>query len=82
MKLILNKIKKIDSKVYKVYISGLKFCLVLILFACFILSLYQSIHNPDMFYIGFSLAKSSLFFAVFFLMFSVVIDTITNNTKK
>lgn len=82
MKLILNKIKNIDSKIYRLYISGLKFCLILILFACFILSLYQLIHNPDMFYIGFSLAKSALFFAVFFLMFSIVIDTITSNVKK
>ena len=82
MKLIFNKIKNIDSKIYKVYISGLKFCLVLMLFACFILSLYQSIHNPDMFYIGYSLAKSALFFVVFFIMFSIVVDTITVNHKK
>lgn len=82
MKLILNKFKNIDSKIHKVYITGLRACFILILFACFILTLYQTIHNPDMFYIGFSLAKSSLFFAVFFIMFSIVVDTITSPEKK
>ena len=82
MKLIFDKFKNINSKIYKVYTYGLKFCLVLILFACFILTLYQSIHNPDLFYLGFSLAQSALFFAVFFIMFSIVVDTVVSDNKK
>ena len=82
MKLILKKLKKMDSKIYTVYISGLKFCLVLTLISSFILSLYQSIHSPNIFYIGISLIKSAFYFTVFFVICAFAIDTIKSNAKK
>lgn len=81
MKLILQNFDKMDSKIYKILINGLKFCLVLILLASFILVRYLEIHNPNMFYIGFTLAKSSLFFIVFFIICAFAIDTIKNDIR-
>ena len=82
MKLILQKFNKMDSKIYKLLINGLKFCFILILFATFILIRYQEEHNLNMFYIGFSLAKSTLFFIVFFIICAFAIDTIKSDIKK
>ena len=82
MKLILQNFNKMDSKIYKTLINGLKFCLVLILLASFILVRYLEIHSLNMFYIGFSLVKSSLFFIVFFIICAFVINSIKNNIKK
>ena len=76
MKLVLQNLNKMDYKIYRLLINGLKFCLVLILLASFILVRYQEVHNLNMFYIGFSLAKSSLFFIVFFIICAFAIDTI------
>ena len=82
MKLILQNFNKLDSKIQKLLINGLKFCLILILLASFILVRYLEIHNLNMFYIGFSLAKSTLFFIVFFIICAFAIDTIKNDIKK
>ena len=82
MQLILQKFKKIDSKIYKVYTNGLKFCFILMLISSFILCLYQSFHEPYIFYIGISLAKSSLFFIVFFIICAIAIDTIKNDLSN
>ena len=83
MKLILQKFIKMDIKIKKLVINGLKFCLMLMLLACFILVKNQEIHNLNMFYIGFSLAKSALFFIVFIIICALAIDVIkddrTNN---
>ena len=45
MKLIIQKFKNIDTNIFRVCISGLKFCFVLMLISVFILSLYNSLHN-------------------------------------
>ena len=82
MKLILQNFSKMDSKIYKLLINGLKFCLVLILLASFILVRYQEVHNPNMFYIGFSLANTSLFYIVFFVICAFAIDTIKKEIQK
>ena len=74
--------KKINSSIQKVLYNGLKFCLVLALMSTFVLSLYHSILNLDLFYIGISLLKSSLFFAVFFVISAIAIDTIKNDEWK
>lgn len=76
MKLIIQKFKNIDTNIFRVCISGLKFCFVLMLISVFILSLYNSLHNPHIFYIGISLLKSTLFFSVFFIICALAIDTI------
>ena len=81
MKKMLSKFKEINNSILKVSFNGLKFCLVLALFATFILSLYPSIHNLDLFILGISLLKSALFFAVFFVICAIAIDTIKKDMK-
>ncbi len=76
MKIIFSKFKEINNSILQVAFSGLKFCLVLALIATFSLSLYHSIHNLDLFILGISLLKSALFFAVFFVICAIAIDTI------
>ncbi len=76
MKMFIAKMKDINKPILKVLFSGLKFSLVLALFATFILSLYHSVHNIDLFFVGISLIKSALFFAVFFVMCAIAVDTI------
>lgn len=75
MRRILIKLKNIDNPILKVLYNGLKFCLVLALLATFILSIYRTVHNPDIFYIGISLFKSSLFYIAFFIICAIAIDT-------
>ena len=82
MKLILHKFIRMDTRIKKLVINGLKFCLILMLLACFILAKYQEIHNLNMFYIGFSLAKSALFFIVFLIICALAIDVIKDDIKK
>ena len=76
MKIMFSKFKEINNSILQVAFSGLKFCLVLALIATFSLSLYHSIHNLDLFILGISLLKSALFFAVFFVICDIAIDTI------
>ncbi len=78
MKLLIVKFKNMDKQVHKLYLNGLKFCLVLMLLSIFILTLYLSVHNPYIFYIGISLVKTSLFYTVFFIICALAIDTIKN----
>ena len=76
MKLVLSKVKSIDKSILKVLYNGFKFCLILALFSTFILSLYHSIHNFNLFYIGISLFRTSLFYIAFLFICSIGIDTI------
>ena len=82
MRGVLIKLKNIDNPILKVLYSGLKFCLVLALLATFILSIYHTVHNPDIFYIGISLFKSSLFYIVFFIICAAAIDTIKKDVGR
>ncbi len=78
----LLKLKSIDNSILKVLYNGLKFCLTLALLATFILSIYHTVHNPDIFYIGISLFKSTLFFIVFFVICAIAIDTIKKDVGR
>ena len=82
MRRILIKLKNIDNPILKVLYNGLKFCLVLALLATFILSIYHTVHNPDIFYIGISLFKSSLFYIAFFIICATAIDTIRKDVGR
>ena len=81
MKLMISNFKEISKPILNVLYAGLKFCLVLALIATFILTLYHSIHNLDLFVLGLSLLKSTLFFAVFFVICAIAIDTIKKDLK-
>ena len=76
MKLVLSKLKGINNSILKVLYTGLKICFVLLLISTFILSLYHSIHNFELFYIGMSLFRTSLFYIAFLCICSIGIDTI------
>ena len=82
MKKTLLKLKNVDNSILKVLYNGLKFCLILALLATFILSIYHTVHNPDIFYIGISLFKSSLFYIAFFIICAVAIDTIKKDVER
>ena len=81
MKLFISKLKNIDNSIKRVLYNGLKFCLAFMLVATFILSLYSSVHNLTLFYLGISLFKSSLFFIAFFIICAISIDKITRDVK-
>lgn len=76
MKFVFNKFKNMDSSISKVLFDGLKFCFILVLLSALMLSVYHSIHNIDLFYIGISIFKSSLFFIAFFAICAIAVDTI------
>ena len=82
MRRILIKLRNVDNSILKVLYNGLKFCLILALLAAFILSIYHTVHNPDIFYIGISLFKSSLFYIAFFIICAVAIDTIKKDVER
>ena len=81
MKLIITKFKGINKSILNVLFKGLRFCLILSLLATFILTLYHSIHNLDLFIIGFSLLKSALFFTAFFIICALAMDTIKKDIQ-
>ena len=76
MKLVFSKLKSINTSILKVLYIGLKVCFVLLLISTFILSLYHSIHNFNLFYIGISLFRTSLFYIALLFICSIGIDTI------
>ena len=82
MRRILIKLRNVDNSILKVLYNGLKFCLILALLSVFILSIYHTVHNPDIFYIGISLFKSSLFYIAFFIICAVAIDTIKKDVER
>lgn len=76
MKLIISNLKSINKSILSVLFIGLKVCFVLLLLSTFILSLYHSVHNLNLFYTGISLFKTSLFYIAFFIICAIGIDTI------
>ena len=82
MKLFISKLKNIDSSISNVCNNGLKFCFVLSLISTLFLSTYISIHNPNLFYFGISILKSSLFFMAFFIICAIATDTIKKDLKR
>ena len=81
MKIIITKLKTINKKILFTLYTGLKICFVLLLFSTFCLSLYHSISNYNLFYIGITLFKASLFYIVFLIICAISIDTIGKDLK-
>ena len=74
---ILEKFKSFDCLTLKIMRYGLYFSLFFCLFAATILLVYDIFYaDPNLFYIGFSLIKSGIFFAVAFLIYGFAFDTI------
>ncbi len=72
---LLNSIKHFDKDISKLVKSGLTFCFIFCLFSVFILFTYNFIYSmPILFYIGYSLFKSSLMFSVAFIICGIGFD--------
>ena len=82
MKLFISKLKNMDTSILKVCNNGLKFCFILSLLSTLMLSTYISIHNPNLFYFGISILKTSFFFMAFFIICAIAIDTIRKDLKN
>ncbi len=75
-------IQKIDKHIFKIMKNGLKFSFVLAIISVIILLTYNLAYPlPVVYYIGFTLLKSSIFFAVFFIIFAIGFNSL-NLTKQ
>ncbi len=70
--------KKIDNKIVKIMKIGISFSFAFCIIAAIILLIYNISSNPNTFYIGMSLIKSSLFFIVGFVICGFIFDKIIN----
>ncbi len=75
---IIKNIKKLDKKIVTIIINGLKVSLIFCLIASFILVTYNTIGEPNTYYIGISLLKSGLFFIVAFIIYGIAFNKIIN----
>ena len=71
-------LSKLDKKVLTIVRNGLKGSLIFCLIASFILVTYNTIGEPNAYYIGISLLKSGLFFIVAFIIYGVAFNKIIN----
>lgn len=76
MKKILEEFKNFDKSVLKTMKSGIHFSFIFCLFATFILAIYETVHIPNLFYVGISLFQTSLFFLVAFVAYGFVFNKI------
>ncbi len=71
----LGSIKHLDKNVFKLVKLGLTFCFIFCLFSVSILFIYNFIYStPILFYIGYSLFKSSLMFCITFIICGIGFD--------
>ena len=75
---IIKNIKHIDEKVLAKVKKGLKVSFIFCLLAILILVTYNTIGEPNAYYIGLSLLKSGLFFVVGFIICGVAFSKIMN----
>ena len=77
MKQILLEFKNLDNTIINLMRSGIKFSFLLIIFASIILLIYDFlITYPIIYYVGFSLFKTSLFFMAGFVIFAFAFNKI------
>ena len=74
MKKIIIGLKNLDKDTYKIMKYGLIFCTVLALIASGILLTYIFLGINTFYYFGILLTKSSIIFAVEFIVCGVVVD--------
>lgn len=75
MKQILLEFKNIDNTIISLMKSGIKFSFLLIIFASMILLTYDFLFTyPIIYYAGFSLFKTSLFFMAGFVIFALAFN--------
>ena len=77
MKQILLEFKNLDNTIINLMKSGIKFSFSLIILASIILLTYDFLFTyPTIYYIGFSLFKTSLFFMAGFIIFAFAFNKI------
>lgn len=77
MKQILLEFKNLDNTIINLMRSGIKFSFLLIIFASIILLTYDFLFTyPIIYYAGFSLFKTSLFFMAGFVIFAFAFNKI------
>lgn len=76
IKLIFDKFNSFDDKIKKIMKYGFKFSFAVSILSILILLTYELSSNPDLYYIGLSVFKLSLFFIVEFIICALAIDTI------
>ena len=79
MKKILEEFESLDISILNLMKKGLGFCFKLCIFSTFILLMYKILHIPNLFYIGFSLLKASLFFTVSFICYGFIFNKMKNS---
>ena len=70
-----------DLETGKLVKSGLQFSFAFMLFSVCLLLTYLLVHNPDLFFIGYSLFKSSIFFNLAFIAFGIIFYNIKKQTN-
>lgn len=81
MKKIIEEFKNFNPLILKIMKSGIHFSFIFCIFATFILTIYQSVHIPNIFAVGISLFKTSLFFFVAFIAYGFVFNSMQNVTQ-
>ena len=77
MNKLLLEFKNIDMNITNLMKRGIKFSFLLIIFASIILLTYDFLFTyPIIYYVGFSLFKTSLFFMVGFIIFCFAFNKI------
>ena len=66
---VLKNIKQLDKKVLTIVKNGLKWSFILCLIASLLLVTYTKIGEPNTYYIGITLFKSSLYYMVGCIVF-------------
>lgn len=75
--ILLDKIKNLDAKVIKIMKLGFIFSFIICILSSMILLTYEAFYSlPTLFYIGISLFRTSLSFAVASFICAISFDTI------
>ena len=77
IKNLIDNLKNLDKKNYKILIYGLRFCFTLCIISCIILITYNiTFTSPFLYYIGISLFRLSIIFGIEFIICSLITDKI------
>ncbi len=76
IKLFIEKFNSFDDTIKKIVKYGFKFSFAVCILSILILLIYELHSIPDLYYIGLSVFRLSLFFAVEFIICAIAIDTI------
>ncbi len=76
LKIIMNKFNSMEEKIKKILKYGMLFSFIVCIVSLLILLTYHFFTNPDLYYIGLSVFKLSLFLIVEFIVCALAIDTV------